>query len=43
VFAVLVFTLGFAFALLIQKTKSIWGATLFHTASDLHWFIAFGF
>jgi membrane protease YdiL (CAAX protease family) len=42
VFAVLVFTLGIAFALLIQKTKSIWGAVLFHAASDLHWFIAFG-
>ena len=42
VFAILVFTLGFAFALLMQKTKSIWGAVLFHTASDLHWFIAFG-
>ena len=41
-FAILVFTLGFAFALLMQKTKSIWGAVLFHTASDLHWFIAFG-
>ena len=35
-------SLGFAFALLIQKTESIWGAVLFHTASDLHWFIAFG-
>jgi len=42
VFAILVFTLGFAFALLIQKTKSIWGAVLFHAASDLHWLIAFG-
>jgi membrane protease YdiL (CAAX protease family) len=43
VFATLVFTLGFAFALLMQKTKNIWGATLFHAASDFHWFIAFGF
>jgi membrane protease YdiL (CAAX protease family) len=43
VFATLVFTLGFAFALLMQKTKNIWGATLFHAASDFHWLIAFGF
>lgn len=43
VFATLVFTLGFAFALLMKKTRNIWGATLFHAASDFHWFIAFGF
>jgi membrane protease YdiL (CAAX protease family) len=43
VFVILVFTLGIAFALLMQKTKNIWGATLFHAASDFHWFIAFGF
>jgi membrane protease YdiL (CAAX protease family) len=41
VFGALVFTLGFAFALLIQKTKSIWGAVFYHAAADLHWFIAF--
>lgn len=43
IFGVVTFTLGFAFALLMQKTKTIWGASLFHAAADLHWFIAFGF
>ena len=43
IFGVVAFTLGFAFALLMQKTRTIWGASLFHAAADLHWFIAFGF
>ncbi|UCD99209.1 MAG: CPBP family intramembrane metalloprotease [Chloroflexota bacterium] len=43
IFGVLAFTLGLAFCLLVQKTRTIWGATIFHAAADLHWFIAFGF
>lgn len=43
VFGVVAITLGLAFALLMQKTKTIWGATIFHSAADLLWFIAFGF
>jgi hypothetical protein len=43
VFMALAFTLGFAFALVMQKTKNIWGATLFHAAADFHWLIALGF
>jgi len=43
IFGGVAFTLGFTFALLMQKTKTIWGATIFHAAADLHWFIALGF
>ncbi|MES0362079.1 MAG: CPBP family intramembrane glutamic endopeptidase, partial [Anaerolineales bacterium] len=43
VFMALTFTLGFAFALVMQKTKNIWGATLFHATADFHWLIALGF
>jgi membrane protease YdiL (CAAX protease family) len=43
VFATITLTLGLAFGLLMQKTNTIWGAVVFHTAADLYWFIAFGF
>ncbi|MBK5107828.1 MAG: CPBP family intramembrane metalloprotease [Anaerolineales bacterium] len=43
IFGVVTITLGLTFALVMQKTKTIWGATIFHSAADLHWFIAFGF
>jgi hypothetical protein len=43
VFGGLAFNLGYLYALLMQKTKNLWGASLFHAAADLHWFIAFGF
>ena len=42
VIAVLTFTLGFAWALLMQKTDSIWGSVLFHLAADLYIFIGLG-
>jgi len=43
VFATIVFTLGLAFGLLMQKTDSIWGAAVFHLGTDLFWFVAVGF
>jgi membrane protease YdiL (CAAX protease family) len=43
IFGVVTITLGLTFALVMQKTKTIWGAAIFHSAADLHWFIAFGF
>ena len=43
VFATIVFTLGLAFGLLMQKTDSIWGAVVFHLGTDLFWFVAVGF
>jgi membrane protease YdiL (CAAX protease family) len=42
VFGVITFTLGCAWALLMQKTKTLWGSVLFHMAADLYWIIAFG-
>jgi membrane protease YdiL (CAAX protease family) len=39
---ILTFSLGIVFALVIQKTKNIWGAGLFHAASDIQMLIAFG-
>ena len=43
IFGVVAITLGLTFALVMQKTKTIWGATIFHSAADLYWFIASGF
>lgn len=43
IFDVVAITLGLAFALLMQKTKTIWGATIFHPAADHYWFVAIGF
>jgi membrane protease YdiL (CAAX protease family) len=43
VFGVITFTLGFAWALLMQKTNTLWGAVVFHLAADLYWAVAFGF
>jgi membrane protease YdiL (CAAX protease family) len=42
VFGVITFTLGCAWALLMQKTRTLWGSVLFHMAADLYWIIAFG-
>lgn len=42
VFGILTLTLGLAFAILMIKTKNIWGASLFHAAADVHWIFAFG-
>jgi membrane protease YdiL (CAAX protease family) len=43
VFGVIVLTLGLAFGLLMQKTKTLWGSVIYHTAADIFWFVAFGF
>ncbi|MGC9334947.1 MAG: CPBP family intramembrane glutamic endopeptidase [Anaerolineae bacterium] len=43
VFGTIVLTLGLAFGLLMQKTRTLWGPVVFHTAADLYWFVAFGF
>jgi membrane protease YdiL (CAAX protease family) len=43
VFGVITLTLGGAWALLMQKTNTLWGSVVFHLAADLYWFIAFGF
>jgi membrane protease YdiL (CAAX protease family) len=42
VFGVITFSLGFAWALLMQKTNTLWGSVVFHLAADLYWLIAFG-
>jgi membrane protease YdiL (CAAX protease family) len=42
VFGIITFTLGCAWALLMQKTNTIWGSVVFHLAADLYWLIAFG-
>jgi membrane protease YdiL (CAAX protease family) len=42
VFGVITFTLGFAWALLMQRTNTLWGSVVFHMAADLYWLIAFG-
>ncbi len=42
VFGVITFTLGMAWGLLMQKTKTLWGSVIFHGAGDLYWLIAFG-
>lgn len=39
---IVTFSLGIVFALVIQKTKNIWGAGLFHAASDIQMLTAFG-
>lgn len=43
IFGVAALTLGLAFAILMQKTKTIRGAMIFHSAADLYWFVAIGF
>jgi membrane protease YdiL (CAAX protease family) len=42
VFGVITFTLGFGWALLMQKTNTLWGSLVFHVAADMYWLIAFG-
>jgi membrane protease YdiL (CAAX protease family) len=42
VFGVITFTLGGAWALLMQKTNTLWGSVVFHLAADMYWLIAFG-
>jgi membrane protease YdiL (CAAX protease family) len=42
VFGVITFTLGCAWALLMQKTNTLWGSVVFHMAADMYWLIAFG-
>jgi membrane protease YdiL (CAAX protease family) len=42
VFGVITLTLGFAWALLMQKTNTLWGSVLFHLAADMYWLVAFG-
>jgi len=43
VFGVITLTLGCAWALLMEKTNTLWGSVVFHLAADLYWLIAFGF
>jgi membrane protease YdiL (CAAX protease family) len=43
VFGVIVLTLGLAWALLMQKTKTIWGSVLYHAAADTFWAVVAGF
>ena len=38
-----VFSLGMASGYIIYKTKSIWGAVIFHIGYDLFYALAFGF
>jgi membrane protease YdiL (CAAX protease family) len=42
IFGLLVFSLGIVFALVMQKTKNIWGAGTFHAAADINMLISFG-
>ena len=42
VFGVITLTLGFAWALLMQKTNTLWGSVVFHLAADMYWLVAFG-
>jgi membrane protease YdiL (CAAX protease family) len=43
VFGVIVLTLGLAWALLMQKTTTIWGSVLYHAAADTFWAVVAGF
>jgi membrane protease YdiL (CAAX protease family) len=43
VFGVITFTLGMAWGLLMQKTNTLWGSVVFHTAGDLYGAVAIGF
>jgi membrane protease YdiL (CAAX protease family) len=43
VFGVITFTLGMAWGLLMQKTNTLWGSVVFHTAGDVYGAIAIGF
>jgi membrane protease YdiL (CAAX protease family) len=42
-FFAVVFSLGMASGYIIYKTKSIWGAVLFHIGYDLFYAMAIGF
>lgn len=42
IFGIITFTLGCAWALLMQKTNTLWGSVIFHLAADLYQLIAFG-
>jgi membrane protease YdiL (CAAX protease family) len=42
VFGVITLTLGCAWALLMQKTNTLWGSVVFHLAADIYWLVAFG-
>ena len=43
VFFLTVFSLGMASGYIIYRTKSIWGAVMFHIGYDLFYALAFGF
>ena len=43
IFFATVFSLGMASGYIIYKTKSIWGAVIFHIGYDLFYALAFGF
>jgi len=43
VFGIIVLTLGLAWALLMQKTQTIWGSVLYHAAADTFWAVVAGF
>lgn len=43
IFGIIVLTLGLAFGLLMQKTRTLWGSVVYHMAADLFWFVAVGF
>lgn len=43
IFFAIVFSLGMASGYIIYKTKSIWGAVIFHIGYDLFYALAFGF
>jgi membrane protease YdiL (CAAX protease family) len=43
IFFLVVFSLGMASGYIIYKTKSIWGAVIFHIGYDLFYALAFGF
>jgi len=43
IFFLTVFSLGMASGYIIYKTKSIWGAVIFHMGYDLFYALAFGF
>lgn len=42
IFGVLTLSLGIVFALVMQKTRNIWGAGTFHAAADINMFISYG-
>jgi membrane protease YdiL (CAAX protease family) len=43
VFGIITYTLAIAWGLLMQKTDTLWGSCLFHTAGDVYGAVAIGF